>query len=146
MIAGVCAGLADYFAIDPVIVRVIFVLLAIGHGLGIFVYIVLWLLVPEKPLDISEEGEIPPVSKPKVTEKQEKAIPHREKVPMDEATRKMWQDRRERSSITAGLLLVALGAIFLIQNFDPALGIDRLWPALLLAFGLGMVWKSSHKS
>ena len=46
MIAGVCSGIADYFDIDPVIVRLIFVLLGFG-GHGILVYIILWALMPK---------------------------------------------------------------------------------------------------
>jgi len=49
-IAGVCAGLAEYFNIDPTIVRVIFVLLLLPGGLpGILPYALLWLIVPVQP-------------------------------------------------------------------------------------------------
>jgi phage shock protein C len=47
MVAGVCGGLADYFNIDPVIVRLIFVLVTLTSGLGLPVYIVLWILMPK---------------------------------------------------------------------------------------------------
>jgi phage shock protein C len=47
MIAGVCGGLAEYFNIDPVIVRLIFVLVTLTSGLGIPVYGVLWLIMPK---------------------------------------------------------------------------------------------------
>ena len=46
IIAGVSAGLAKYFDIDPVIVRVIFVVSVLFNGFGIIAYIVLWLLIP----------------------------------------------------------------------------------------------------
>lgn len=49
-IAGVCGGIAEYFDIDPVIVRAIAVILLIPGGLpGLVPYIVLWFIVPEKP-------------------------------------------------------------------------------------------------
>ena len=49
MIAGVCGGLAEYFAIDPVIVRLIAVLLLLPGGLpGILPYVIFWVVVPEK--------------------------------------------------------------------------------------------------
>lgn len=49
-IAGVCGGLAEYFAIDPVMVRVIAVLLLLPGGLPGFVpYIILWIVVPDDP-------------------------------------------------------------------------------------------------
>jgi len=48
MIAGVCAGIAEYFDVDPTIIRVIFVLLSIiSAGFpGILVYIILMLIIP----------------------------------------------------------------------------------------------------
>ncbi len=50
MIAGVCGGIAEYFSIDPVIVRLVAVLLLIPGGLpGLLPYIVLWFVVPENP-------------------------------------------------------------------------------------------------
>ena len=47
MIAGVCGGLAEYFNIDPVIVRALFLVLLFGAGSGILLYLILWLIVPE---------------------------------------------------------------------------------------------------
>lgn len=46
VIAGVVSGLAQYFGIDPVIVRLIFVVSVFFNGLGVLVYIILWLVVP----------------------------------------------------------------------------------------------------
>lgn len=46
MVAGVCGGLAEYFNIDPVIVRLIFVLITLTSGLGLPVYLVLWMIMP----------------------------------------------------------------------------------------------------
>lgn len=45
-IAGVCAGVAYYFDIDPTIVRVIWGVLAFGYGAGIVAYIILWIIAP----------------------------------------------------------------------------------------------------
>ena len=45
-IAGVCAGAAHYFDMDPTIVRVIWGVLAFGYGAGIVAYIILWIIAP----------------------------------------------------------------------------------------------------
>lgn len=45
-IAGVCGGLGEYLDIDPTLVRLIFVLLALTGGHGVLLYIILWLIVP----------------------------------------------------------------------------------------------------
>ena len=47
MIAGVAAGIANYFNIDPTIVRLIFVVTALTGGPGILAYLIMWLLMPE---------------------------------------------------------------------------------------------------
>jgi phage shock protein C len=50
MIAGVCGGLAEYFGIDPVIPRIIFVILVLPGGLpGLVPYLILWVVLPENP-------------------------------------------------------------------------------------------------
>lgn len=50
MIAGVCGGLAEHFGIDPVIVRLIAVVLLLPGGLpGVLPYLILWVLVPLAP-------------------------------------------------------------------------------------------------
>ncbi len=48
VIGGVCGGIGEYFAIDPVLVRILFVLTAI-FGAGFIIYLVLWIMMPEAP-------------------------------------------------------------------------------------------------
>ena len=54
-IAGVCGGLAEYFNLDPLLVRILMVVFALGTGAGFLFYILAWLFIPETPLP--EEGE-----------------------------------------------------------------------------------------
>src|SRR5579862_3013183 len=46
VIAGVCQGLGNYFDIDPVVVRIIFVVLSAAAGAGVLVYLILWVVMP----------------------------------------------------------------------------------------------------
>jgi phage shock protein C len=48
-IAGVCAGLAEYFDLDPTIVRVIWLLAVFFAGTGLLVYLILWIVLPLAP-------------------------------------------------------------------------------------------------
>lgn len=57
VIGGVCGGLGDYFAIDPVWFRIGFVVLAIAGGSGILIYLLMWLIVPPQP-----DGYVVPAS------------------------------------------------------------------------------------
>ncbi len=49
MIAGVAAGVAEYFDIDPVIIRLAFVALALLGGHGVLIYIIMWIVMPPAP-------------------------------------------------------------------------------------------------
>lgn len=61
VIGGVCSGLGRYLGVDPVLLRIAFVVLAIAGGGGIILYIVGWILIPEeRPGEIL--GTVPPSS------------------------------------------------------------------------------------
>ena len=50
VLGGVCGGIAEYFQIDPVLVRLLWVIfILISMGLGIIAYIIAWIIVPEEP-------------------------------------------------------------------------------------------------
>ncbi|HET8923345.1 MAG TPA: PspC domain-containing protein [Candidatus Acidoferrum sp.] len=49
IIAGVCAGLADYFDLDPTVIRIIWVLAFFCAGTGLLAYIILWIVLPLAP-------------------------------------------------------------------------------------------------
>jgi len=48
-IGGVCAGVADYFDLDPTIVRVVWLLAVLFAGTGFLLYIILWIVLPLAP-------------------------------------------------------------------------------------------------
>ena len=52
IIAGICGGIAEYFKVDPVFVRLIWVILTFTTVFagGILAYIIAWIIIPEKPV------------------------------------------------------------------------------------------------
>ncbi|MDP7116636.1 MAG: PspC domain-containing protein [Candidatus Woesearchaeota archaeon] len=49
MVAGVCAGVGEYFNIDPTVVRVGWVIFTLlSFGVGVLAYIAAWIIIPEK--------------------------------------------------------------------------------------------------
>lgn len=50
LLGGVCSGIANYLRIDPTIVRLVFALMVFGAGTGVFLYILLWIILPSKSL------------------------------------------------------------------------------------------------
>lgn len=49
VIVGVCGGIAEHFNIDPIIIRILWVLLSLGYGTGLILYLVLAIIIPEEP-------------------------------------------------------------------------------------------------
>ena len=48
VIAGVCGGIAEYFNIDPTLVRLLWIFFVIIWGSGILAYIIAWIIIPEE--------------------------------------------------------------------------------------------------
>jgi phage shock protein C len=48
VLAGVCGGLGQYLGIDPVLLRIAFVVLGLANGLGVIAYVVCWIVIPEE--------------------------------------------------------------------------------------------------
>ncbi len=138
MIAGVCGGLAEYFHIDPTIVRLIFVLLALANGLGVLLYLILWVIMPQEerigaPVEEVIKENVQEISKEarRVGEEIKSSLGREEgeeKLKPSSPSRALW----------AGWILILLGLFFLLRN----LGLlwwfnwERLWPLILIAVGV----------
>ena len=51
MIAGVCAGIAEYLNVDPTLIRIAYVLMMFLAGVGILLYLILWLIMPKPSIE-----------------------------------------------------------------------------------------------
>lgn len=58
VIGGVCGGLGSYFGVDPLWFRLAFVVLAIGGGAGVLLYIIGWLVIPESGVDQGQASAV----------------------------------------------------------------------------------------
>lgn len=56
MIAGIAGGLAEYFGVDPVLIRLIWIISIFFGGAGIFAYLIGWLIIPEGESDAEQEA------------------------------------------------------------------------------------------
>ena len=144
MLFGVAGGMARYLDIDPSIVRVVWALLVIAGGAGILLYIVAAIVIPEAPVGWTPssasggQDSSGPAASAAGAEGSASAT--------SGASGPAWGyragvDRRERGggAIVLGLVLVVLGAWFLLQRFMPQIDSDLLWPVVLLLLGGALV-------
>ena len=122
MISGVCGGLGEYLNMDPVVIRIIFILLALFGGGGILLYLIGIFVIPENPNQS-------PVSATKPKERTSSG-----------------------HSAFWGWVLIILGALFLIPQFTFIPPIDlwdlpwgTIWAVLFIVFGIFLLLKSDTK-
>lgn len=143
MLGGVAGGLAEYFDIDPTIVRVLFIVVTLFGGGGILAYIILWIVVPEKPY------QIPPTYKKGSDEEPEtnnhlNSFSNEKDSPegnfqMNSAA---LQAEKPTKSIWLAVILIALGSLLLADNFFPRFDFADYWPAILIAIGISILIKA----
>ena len=137
---GVCGGLAEYFKVDPLVVRIAFMLFAMLDGIGLVLYLVLWLLVPsEVSVDLKQES----VVRENVSEIKQQAASLGQSA-RDAINQQRWgqgwsvQAPTGRRALGLGVVLVIVGLVMLLD----AIGLLRwfslgdLWPLILIAVGI----------
>lgn len=121
IIAGVCGGIAEYFQVDVTLVRLAWALIFFAGGTGGLLYLIAWIIIPTAPAEISDRPD---------------AASSREEQPATgEAAERPAGKPDERGRIV-GLLLIGLGAYFLLENILPRLNFGKLWPFGLVALGV----------
>jgi phage shock protein PspC (stress-responsive transcriptional regulator) len=153
-LAGVAGGLAEYFVMDPLLVRLAFVVLTLAGGGGILIYVVLWIVTPDNPVIIQKPagsaGNNSETSEPGVQDRGNEGSSYNtdfqnsEPVPPDTAHTPQTRER-SKGSLIGGLVLITLGALFLADELIPRINFGDLWPVLLIVIGLGLLINAISK-
>ena len=141
MIGGVAGGLAEYFDIDTVIIRLVFVIVALAGGGGVLVYIILWIVLPENTaqkytFQDSKTGYRPdePFVKDETTSSGNTDWKDTAANPVHEPFK--YEGREKRTGgLIGGLVLITVGCLFLVDRFVPNIDFGDLWPILLVVIG-----------
>jgi phage shock protein C len=127
IIAGVCGGIAEYFEVDPVWVRLIVTLVTlVTSGIGIIMYIIAWIIVPVNPSH----------KKTKDTEAERVAKKIADKVETVQEKRNIGRGR-----LLAGVLLIILGTGLLLHNIFGWLDWEIILPAMIIAVGAFIIFR-----
>ena len=136
VISGVCGGIADYLDIDATFVRVVMVILAFPFGVGVLIYFLLLFLMPNP-------GEATPFIRSSTAE-QTVSDPSSPATPA--APRVVDPLVLERRRNGLGLLLVAVGVVFMLGNVGAFRFVDWhvIWPLVLIALGVYFIAQRSR--
>ena len=124
IIVGVCGGLGEYFGIDALIFRALFVLFSLSGGAGILVYIVLALVVPKDPHGKGAKDRINELAQ-QMRDGAQVAVGHVEA-------------HRHHKRHTVGLIIILFGTVLLLSAIFPQSWIrwDIFWPAVVIFAGI----------
>jgi phage shock protein C len=141
-IGGVAAGLGEYFEMDPMLIRLIFVVLLFAGGGGFLIYLILWIVTPEKPIQMSSGNAQPSADPGSYSQPaQEPAASAAQTTPPS-----VTPPRRQRGSLVGGLVLITLGVLFLADEFFPNFDFGDLWPVIIIVIGVGLLINAfTHK-
>lgn len=145
MIFGVCGGLAHYFDVDPTLVRIAFVLLALFQGIGIIAYILLAIVIPKEGTEARAPSEVVKENLEDIGRSAaDLGVGLRETLGGPEREQQERADRRARRSKLFGIILILLGIFFLLTNLGLLwwLNFNLIWPLILIAIGLLLFFRN----
>jgi phage shock protein C len=142
VVDGVCGGIAEYFDVDPVLVRIIFVMFFFLGGSALIAYIVGMIIMPRAPYEPAQEPGT-------ITEKQEKVSQSPPVKPAPAST------SPGAGSLVIGIILIIFGGLFLLNNLDFPFFHRFFWwfrfhfweffiPGILILVGLVLIVKSKE--
>ncbi|MFQ5796356.1 MAG: PspC domain-containing protein [Candidatus Bipolaricaulia bacterium] len=136
MLFGVAGGLAEYLGMDPVLVRVAFVVLCFASGIGLLAYIILAVLMPS-PETAGEEA-LPTLQGGPALEKGQASLASSSE-PESRTADNQNDARRRRNAV--GLILVVIGTFFLTVNFNAFFWMNWgfAWALTLIAIGAALL-------
>jgi phage shock protein C len=138
IIAGVCGGLGEYLHVDPLIFRILFVILTLVNGIGLAVYLVLWLIAPVAHTQYQSPDE---VMRRNVEEIGQKAreLGQEARNTLRGSGNSPWDAQGQPNSrmMIGGAILAGVGLLILLNNFGLLwwFNLGKLWPLVLIAVG-----------
>ena len=142
MLGGVAGGLAEYFDIDSTLVRVLFIVIVFLGGGGIIAYIILWIVVPQKPYEIPKfnQGETDTNNSSQNFYNQSAEVD--ESVNINSAGGATLETKNNNRQIWVAIVLMVIGGLLLLDNIFPHFDFDHYWPVILIGIGVGLLLKA----
>jgi phage shock protein C len=145
MIAGVCGGLGEYLNVDAIIIRIVFVLMALGHGFGVLLYIILAIAIPNDPEGAKESEKTGSLGIEQKLSNAAQEIAEGAKSAAEEMKQNKGWFSHGRNLL--GLALIIVGLVTLSNILFPGMmhrfSWESLWPLVLIFFGIYLIIKKA---
>lgn len=138
-IAGVAGGMAEYFRIDPTLVRLLWVAAGLMHGLGVIAYLIAMVVIPEEGRDTRSVEPYQSAGHGKHVVSDHPAEPgeQRSEPGYEKPVRGAGEEAKAaRRKAAIGWVLVGIGAFFLVEMFFPYVQWDFVFPLVLIIAGV----------
>lgn len=144
---GVAAGLGDYLNLDPVLVRVLFIILAFVNGIGLLLYIILWIVIPEDTTIFTYPPKNSEAKKETTTESSDtfesENVEEEEKKYEPNFT--IPSQAKGNGRMIFGSILIGIGIIFLAERFIPIFDFFDFLPVILIVLGIILITNAKQK-
>jgi phage shock protein C len=149
IISGVAGGLGEYFDIDPVFMRVLFIITTISGGIGLLAYIVLWIIVPYEPFEYYQKKHSKSTEPNYSDFGTETTTGNTDYVNTDysntsNAQPSQTNENKQKIRFFGGTFLILLGLIILLDNIIPGFDFTFVWSIILIMIG-GYILFSNKK-
>lgn len=152
VIGGVAGGLAEYWNIDPVVARVLFIIIAMMTGIGFFLYIILWIIIPEEPYAMPNFGTDQKTdhagsSKPDSESDSGKESEKQNDFSSFEYKYNYGNNVNTKSNggrVFGGIALIGLGLFFLAERIFPYFDFEDFLPLVLIGIGIVLIINSNR--
>jgi phage shock protein PspC (stress-responsive transcriptional regulator) len=146
MIGGVCGGLAHYFAVDPSLIRLVFVLLFVFGGSGFLLYVILWIILPEEGRTYASPEEATRANTQEIAERAKQLGQDVKTAFSSSSPSAVESTPRASGAWIVGLVMIALGGLFLLRNLVPAFpSFWAWWPIVLILIGAVMLYNQFRR-
>lgn len=142
MLGGVAGGLAEYFDIDSTLVRVLFIVIVFLGGGGIIAYIILWIVVPQKPYELPNFNQRKSESNDSGQSNYHRTADVDESVNLNSAGSAAFETKTSNKQIWIAIVLMVIGGLLLLDNIFPHIDFDNYWPVILIGIGVGLLLKA----
>ncbi len=140
MLGGVAGGLGEYFDIDPIFIRIFFVVTLFTGGIGIIAYIILWIITPKEPIErFFKQSQQQSYSF--ANENENSYQSNISDKPID-----VEYSEKSKVKMLGGITLMAIGIIILFDKLLPDFDFAYIWSGVLVFLGIFLIFNSFKRS